>query len=192
MPPGPPAPAAGQPYPLPFPPRPQLRTDYASWGKRVGANLIDTVPSMVYLIFFMIGYVNVILSLFASIQNSGTYSPNLSDFTLWIVVVVVLWLIALGWNIYNRWITAGRTGQSLGKRLMKIKLIGEQTGQPIGAGYAFLRDLVHIVDGAAYIGYLWPLWDEKRQTFADKLMQTIVVDEPAPQTGPVSERPTGP
>ena len=41
---------------------------------------------------------------------------------------------------------------------------------------AFIRDLVHILDGMAYVGYLWPLWDEKKQTFADKIMRTIVVN----------------
>lgn len=188
--PGPPAPVGGQPYPLPYPPRPQLRTDYASWGKRVGANLIDSIPALVYTVVFMIGYVNVIMSMITSVQGSGTYSPDFSGLTVWIVVLVVLWLISIGWSIYNRWITAGRTGQSLGKRVMKIKLISEQTGRPIGAGNAFLRDIVHIVDGAAYIGYLWPLWDEKRQTFADKIMQDIVVDHPAEPS--VSERPSGP
>ncbi len=60
-------------------------------------------------------------------------------------------------------------------------LIGEPTGQPIGPLNAFLRDLVHILDGIAYIGYLWPLWDEKRQTFADKLMKTVVIDDREPQ-----------
>ncbi|MDX2359147.1 RDD family protein, partial [Dietzia sp. PP-33] len=65
---------------------------------------------------------------------------------------------------------------------LKIKLVGDPTGAPIGPLNAFLRDIVHIVDGLAYIGYLWPLWDEKRQTFADKLMGTIVVDAPVPNS----------
>ena len=95
----------------------------------------------------------------------------------------VLLLAALGWQIYNRWIVAGRTGQSLGKRVLKIKLVAEATGQPIGALNAFLRDLLHILDGIAYIGYLWPLWDEKRQTFADKLMKTVVPDVPRTAAG---------
>jgi hypothetical protein len=25
------------------------------------------------------------------------------------------------------------------------------------------------------VGFLWPLWDRKRQTFADKLMSTVSV-----------------
>jgi hypothetical protein len=27
------------------------------------------------------------------------------------------------------------------------------------------------------MGYLWPLWDDKRQTFADQVMKTVVIDE---------------
>ncbi|MDQ1539752.1 MAG: hypothetical protein QOH29_478, partial [Actinomycetota bacterium] len=27
-----------------------------------------------------------------------------------------------------------------------------------------------------YLGYLWPLWDSKRQTFADKILKTVVVN----------------
>ena len=103
------------------------------------------------------------------------------------VVGGAIMLAGIGWNVYNRWIVGGRTGQSLGKRVTKIKLISEQTDQPIGAMNAFLRDLVHILDGAACVGYLWPLWDDKRQTFADKLMRTIVVDA-APATPGVRAR----
>ena len=69
---------------------------------------------------------------------------------------------------------AGRTGQSLGKRVTKIRLIGEETQAPIGARNAFIRDLVHILDWLTVVGYLW-LWDDEKQTFADKIMKTIVV-----------------
>jgi uncharacterized RDD family membrane protein YckC len=40
----------------------------------------------------------------------------------------------------------------------------------------FVRGLAHIVDSIPCdLGYLWPLWDSKRQTFADKICGTIVV-----------------
>jgi len=72
----------------------------------------------------------------------------------------------------------GRTGQSWGKQALKLRLLSESTGQPIGAGMAFVRDLAHIVDSlACYLGWLWPLWDAKRQTFADKLVKTVVTAE---------------
>jgi uncharacterized RDD family membrane protein YckC len=65
----------------------------------------------------------------------------------------------------------------LGKRVNKIRLIGEETNAPIGPKNAFIRDLVHIFDALTLVGYLWPLWDERSQTFADQAMKTIVTDE---------------
>ena len=39
-----------------------------------------------------------------------------------------------------------------------------------------MRCLAHFVDSiACYVGWLWPLWDAKKQTFADKIMGTVVV-----------------
>ena len=36
---------------------------------------------------------------------------------------------------------------------------------------SIVRQLAHIVDGIfCYVGYLWPLWDGKRPTLADKIM----------------------
>jgi RDD family len=43
---------------------------------------------------------------------------------------------------------------------------------------AFVRDLAHIIDSIiCYIGWLFPLWDARRQTIADKIMSTVVVAE---------------
>jgi uncharacterized RDD family membrane protein YckC len=70
----------------------------------------------------------------------------------------------------------GTTGQTPGKKVVGIKLVSESTGQPIGFGMAFVRKLAHFLDSlACYIGWLWPLWDDKSQTFADKVCTTIVV-----------------
>ena len=60
-----------------------------------------------------------------------------------------------------------------------VKLVKESTGQPIGMGLAFVRDIAHIVDSIiCYVGWLFPLWDTKRQTIADKIMSTVVLAEP--------------
>ena len=75
---------------------------------------------------------------------------------------------------------AGRTGQSLGKRVTGTWLVGLDDGRPIGVLDAFLRDLLHVVDGLAYVGYLWPLWDDQRQTLADKIIRSVVVRTPVP------------
>ena len=70
----------------------------------------------------------------------------------------------------------GTTGRTPGKEVMKIRLLREQDGQVVGFGNAVVRGIVHFVDGiTCFIGYLWPLWDDKKQTFADKIMKTVVV-----------------
>ena len=43
---------------------------------------------------------------------------------------------------------------------------------------AFLRDLAHLLEGICFVGDLFPLWDQRRQTFADKIMTTVVTTDP--------------
>ena len=45
-----------------------------------------------------------------------------------------------------------------------------------GGGAGIGRFFLHIIDALpCYLGFLWPLWDAKRQTFADKVMGTLVI-----------------
>jgi len=49
-------------------------------------------------------------------------------------------------------------------------------GKAIGAWGLMLRDLAHLLDTAPLlVGWLWPLWDSKKQTFADKIIGSVVV-----------------
>jgi len=124
---------------------------YASWGQRVLAYLVDIAPIIILEIIF---------------------------FRISAVVGLLIALASLGWTIYNRWYQAGTTGQSLGKKVLHLRLVSEETGQPIGMLMAFVRDICHIVDTIiCYVGYLFPLWDTKRQTIADKIVRTVVIPE---------------
>jgi uncharacterized RDD family membrane protein YckC len=95
-----------------------------------------------------------------------------------VVLASAAFLVELGLVIYSRYYLQGKTGQSWGKRVVHLRLVRMADGQPIGGGMAFVRDLAHTVDGLiCYIGYLMPLWDDRRQTVADKLLNTVVLDE---------------
>ncbi|HET9871253.1 MAG TPA: RDD family protein [Propionibacteriaceae bacterium] len=154
-------------------------SDLTTWERRVGAWLIDLLPNLIAQTVLFIGYGMWIAD--AAIQASRGAAPGIDGAGIQVMLIgCVLFLAALAWQLYNRWLTAGRTGQSLGKRLLKMSLLSEDTLGPIGPANAFLRDLVHILDGLAFVGYLWPLWDEKCQTFSDKLMRTVVLDSPRP------------
>ena len=137
------------------------------------ARLIDQGPTYVGLIIFFAGYLVAVIEL----SRSSESTPDFETAAVAMIIGLSVILASLAWVAYNRWMIAGKTGQSLGKRMTKIRLIGEQTNTPIGAKNAFIRDLVHILDALTVVGYLWPLWDDKKQTFADKIMKTIVVNE---------------
>jgi uncharacterized RDD family membrane protein YckC len=76
-------------------------------------------------------------------------------------------------------VQVGQTGQSPGMRVVGLRCIGSQTGQPIGGGLGVVRAIAHFIDSIiCYVGWLFPLWDSQRQTLADKVMNTVVVVVP--------------
>ena len=94
--------------------------------------------------------------------------------TLGLTVMTVAVVLALAYLIWNLGYRQGSTGSSIGKSLLRFKVVSENTGKPIGFGLSVLREITHLVDAAIfYIGYLFPLWDAKRQTLADKIMATV-------------------
>jgi uncharacterized RDD family membrane protein YckC len=87
-------------------------------------------------------------------------------------------LLALAWALYNGYLQ-GENGQSTGKKVAGLRLVGENTGQPIGGGQGVLRMFAHFIDAIiCYIGFLFPLWDSKKQTIADKIMKSVVITTP--------------
>ena len=98
---------------------------------------------------------------------------------IWAGIGAVLMLAALGWTIYNRWLIGGRTGQSLGKRVLRLHLVGEQTVEPISPLNAFVRDRAHPRPGDRRRISLATV-ARQRKTFADMIMQTVVIDDRVP------------
>jgi uncharacterized RDD family membrane protein YckC len=137
-----------------------------NWPQRVGAYLIDS----------LIAGIPVFLAVILFTPEAGEPASGVSA-----LVVFLLYLVSLGITVYNRWILQGRTGQSWGKQVLNLRLVRMSDGQPIGGGMAFVRDLAHIIDALpCYIGFLFPLWDNRRQTLADKIMSTVVIAERSP------------
>jgi uncharacterized RDD family membrane protein YckC len=173
---------APPPPPNPYAAPQAPRAAYAGWWQRVGAYLLDTIFTLPGLIPFFIGF-GILVN-----DQQTTFSPDGSEMTTeptrhawatawpWLVLGVVL---ILGLWIWNRLISQGRTGYSWGKRIVAIQLIKESTGRPTGVGLSLLREFVHIVNGAiCYLGWLWPLWDRKRQTWSDMITRTVVIRQP--------------
>jgi uncharacterized RDD family membrane protein YckC len=138
----------------------------ASWFQRVGGYLIDYLLTVPGVVLVFIGMPST-----TSTNINGNVSSSSSEGNTMLLLLGLLLMIGVG--AANRWYLGGK-GASLGKKALGLRLIGEQSGQPIGMVRAFLRDLVHILDSFMYIGYLFPLWDAKKQTFSDKILGTLV------------------
>jgi uncharacterized RDD family membrane protein YckC len=148
-PPPPPGYAAPPGYGLPAAPGQWAGPPLASWGDRAVTYLIDYIGPVIV----------------ANIVSQA--SPSLG---------LLLSLAALAWGLYNAYLN-GSTGQSFGRKQTKTRLLREADGQPIGGGMGILRFFLHILDSICLIGFLFPLWDAKRQTFADKILSTVTVKE---------------
>jgi len=118
----------------------------ASWGLRVGAALIDGLIGLaLYAVGALIG----------------------SDF----IGSLASFIFAM-WNHVRQ----GQTGQTIGKGVLNIRLVRLDGINPPGVGLSIGRYFLHIVDALPCgLGYLWPLWDAKKQTFTDKILNTVVV-----------------
>ncbi|MCC6433878.1 MAG: RDD family protein [Acidimicrobiales bacterium] len=132
----------------------------AEWQQRALGGLIDYVgPSVLLFVIFLV--------------------------TRSIALYFLLWLASLAWGGYNAYLN-GATGQSIGKKVVGLKVLGEQTGQVIGAGMGIVRWLIPAVIGfIPCIGFiffivdlLFPLWDAKKQTLHDKAVKSVVIVVP--------------
>jgi uncharacterized RDD family membrane protein YckC len=153
---------------------------YAAWIKRVAAYLIDVALSAFSALPLWIGYGVLLSHLHTTTNPDGSTTAHVEGSTAPAVVLILLGIAtSLAFGIWNIYIRQGRTGCTLGKSALGIRLVSEVDGQPIGALMAFVRQICHILDALpCYLGYLWPLWDRKSQTFSDKIMHTLVVNQP--------------
>ena len=124
----------------------------ASWSKRAAGGLIDWLPILVLALITR--FMNLQLLSFLPGLVGGLY------------------------GLFNIGVLGGMTGVSLGRRVAGTKLVDENTLQPIGAGLGIGRYFLHIIDSAIfYVGFLFPLWTKKKQTIADMIVGTIVIED---------------
>ncbi|KUI10299.1 hypothetical protein AU190_19290 [Mycolicibacterium acapulense] len=186
---GTPPPQMATRYPPPAQPVQALpREAYTPWFTRVFAWLIDNIPTFLIL---GIGWAVLLAT------QETTCVTEYSDADMREICVMepsmlgqasasfIAPILVLAYVIWNYGYRQGTTGSSIGKSLQNFKVVSEKTGHPIGFGMSVLRQLAHTIDAAiCYIGYLFPLWDAKRQTIADKLISTVCL--PLSSTGKVT------
>ncbi|MEO3742433.1 RDD family protein [Plantactinospora sp. B5E13] len=209
VPPGQPAYPGGQPgYPVPpgqyaappgypVPPAAQLPTSpggqpLASFTDRLLAVLIDgailagvgmvlAIPAVI--IFFVVTGPD----LFAVEYNpDGTIAdPDPLAFLVPLLIMegILILVVYVAQYVYQVEM-ARRTGQTVGKRIMKIRITPLDPNRSLTRGALARRFLAQVgigfIPGLAYLDGLWQLWDKPyQQCLHDKFAKTVVVKVPA-------------
>ncbi len=128
-------------------------------GRRILATFVDAI---------VLGAVFTLLAtlLSGSSTSSGNFSigvfPTFGFFVLAMVYYIVL---------------EGYTGQTLGKKLLGIKVIREDTEAVPGVGAATIRSLLRLVDGlfGYLVAFIAVLASRKNQRLVDMAARTLVV-----------------
>ena len=141
-----------------YPPPSTTPGPRAGFGQRLLAWLVDAV-----ILFAVNGVLYTLLGRSAS-QGLGT-------------------LLGLA---YYAFFEGGPAGQTPGKRVTNLRVVrADGSGAELGWGAAILRYVCRILSAIPCgLGYLWMLWDRRRQTWQDKLGETLVVRDPPPPQAP--------
>lgn len=154
--------------------------NYATFGQRLLGLIID----LLIIIFAPIIFFSAITPLtsfyanwYAKFAIDNNY-PN-SFWPTALPIVIPLLIPLLIWYFGYSIIFLAWKGQTPGMMLVKIKLL-EATGKKAGFVTLLLRETVGSFITALLpfgIGFLWMLWDNKKQIIADKVANTVVVKQ---------------
>jgi Mce-associated membrane protein len=94
--------------------------------------------------------------------------------SLWWWVSITVLVGATLVTMINRAVLPAILGWSLGRALLGLEIV-RPSGATVGVGRLMSRELAHLLDTLSVgIGWLWPLWDSRKRTFADLLLRTEV------------------
>ena len=172
--------------PLPPPVAPNGQP-LAGFGDRLLAYLIDTAVAMaVTLVLFVPVFFLVVFRMIDEIEQAGPNGPDPAE--LWTGLLlplfaaelgVLLLMLAFYWLYHVEY--ARRTGQTLGKKVMKLRIVPLQPDTTLTRGMLGKRWVVEFAGGMfvpflSYLDGFWQLWDKPwQQCLHDKFAGTVVV-----------------
>jgi uncharacterized RDD family membrane protein YckC len=140
---------------------PATQMDVHVTGRRVVATLVDGI---------VLGVVFAVMSMLfgSSSAQGGQVSASLEGFSALVYFVVVFAYYIL---------MEGYLGQTVGKMLLGIKVVREETGEVPGLGGAAIRTVLRIIDGLFFylVAFISVLASGKNQRLGDMVAHTLVV-----------------
>ncbi|MET4428544.1 RDD family protein [Mycolicibacterium sp. 624] len=153
---------------------------YAPWPRRAGAVVIDALPilgiAVLALGLMWLTRIRACDGDTSALDLAAQCGSGIS--VAGVVAFVAAWLGVVGYGAWNFGYRQGRRGATLGKSAMGLAVVGAESGQPVGVLLALVRLAAQLVNLVSLgLGFLWPLWDNRHQTFADKLVTTVCIRE---------------
>ena len=141
---------------------------YAGNGARFVAWVIDA--------FILSAIVTAFVLVFGAIAAAAASNDNGTIAGLTgLLAVVGIFVVSL---LYLPWFW-GHGGQTPGLKIMHLRVVREQDGGPLSMGTAFVRLVGYWISGAVfYLGFIWILYDARRQGWLDKIAGTVVIQVP--------------
>lgn len=138
-----------------------------SFGRRVGAALLDVVV-VVLANTIVGGLLGATVGLLMGPQ-ADLEAAEQAGSALGLLVGIVLPVVY--WTVLH-----ANKRQTVGKRAVGAVVVNTETGAGISHLNAFGRYFAEFLSGLPLgLGYLWAAWDQRRQTWHDKLASTVVV-----------------
>jgi uncharacterized RDD family membrane protein YckC len=132
-------------------------------GRRILATVVDTI---------VLGVLFAVLA--ALLSGGGSVGPSSGRlFSIGVFPSLGFFLLAMVYYI----VLEGYTGQTLGKKLLGIKVVREDTGAVPGVGAATIRSVLRLVDGlfGYLVAFIAVLASRKNQRLGDMAARTLVV-----------------
>ncbi|GIJ75604.1 RDD family protein [Micromonospora phaseoli] len=162
----------------------------ASFSDRLLAYLIDTaIATGIMMVLFVPPILIIWFRMFDEMTRAnpdGTFGPTEPEvFGEFFVLIVLLQLglfalmLGLYWLYHVEYLK--RTGQTLGKKVMNLRVVPLDPTSTLDRRTAGKRYLVQfvggsLVPGGSYVDGLWQLWDKPwQQCLHDKFAGTVVV-----------------
>ena len=155
---------------------------YAGFGKRLVAYFVDGLIFLVtsFAIQSLFGGVAVLrflnlksLSDLGQLQEINYSAVRLLEYIFWYLYLVLMWV--------------NFDGATFGKKLVGIKVV-RIDGSKVNYLISFIRAFIgYIVSAFALgLGFLWIIWDKKKQGWHDKIAGTIVVESNSKSNKPLA------
>lgn len=146
-----------------------LSLSVASSQKRITSFVIDDIVISVFFIIIFYDQFSAVFSNITVVDEAALESVN--------AFIAQNLLVVLSIKLIYHTVLVWQNGTTLGKYLMKIKVIDLETGDTPSFQKSFLRASVRIPSEVLfYLGFLMAFFVPLKQTLHDKLSNCVVID----------------